>query len=86
MMHGVTRSATSFRFEVGISSAAEDLLGSRLTSAAVVLKNVDSDGDDVISVITGGDESEVGLGSIGIADIVKTCILQIYVKKPSILQ
>ena len=62
-MYGATRSATSFRTEVGIGSAAEDLPGSRrineLTSSTVVLRNVDSDDDDVIRVNVGGDESAV---------------------------
>ena len=62
-MYGATRSAMFFRTEVGIASAAEDLSRSRrineLISSTVVLRNVDSDDDDVIRVKNGGDESAV---------------------------
>ena len=58
-----TRSATSFRTEVGIGSAAECLSRSRLinelTSSTVVFRNVDSNDDDGIRVNVGGDESSV---------------------------
>jgi len=62
-MYGTTRSATSFKTEVGIESAAENLSGSRRTStltySTVVFRNADSNDDDVIGVKSGEDESAV---------------------------
>jgi len=63
IMFGAKSSATFFRTEVGIGSAAEDVYGSRwiseLTSSAVVSRKLESDDDDVMIVGEFGDESSV---------------------------